>query len=74
VEIPVIRDRQRRLLELERPGDQVIDAVRAIEKGVLRVAVQMDEGHLRKNSDRDPVRQKVETRWTLLGSDGKSTS
>ena len=59
----MIRDRQRGLLELERPGDQVIDAVRAVEKGVLRVAVQMDEGHLRKNSDRDPVRQKVETRW-----------
>ena len=63
----MIGDRQRGLLELERPRDQVIDAVRAIEKGVLRVAVQMDEGHLRKNSDRDPVRQKdrdsVDTAW-----------
>ena len=60
MEIPVIRDRQRGLLELERPRDQVIDAVRAIEEGVLRVAVEMDEGHLRKNSDRDPRASKAD--------------
>jgi len=59
VEIPVIGDRQRRLLQLERPGDQVIDAVGAIEEGVFRVAVEMDEGHLRKNSDPDPSRQRL---------------
>ena len=55
----MIRDGERRLLEFERPGDQVIDTVRAIEEGVLRVAVQMDEGHLRKNSDPDPSRQRL---------------
>ena len=46
-----------RLLELQRPCTQVIDTVGAVEEGILRVAVQMDEGHLRTNSDPDPSRQ-----------------
>ena len=54
----MIGDRERGLLELERPRDQVIDPVGAVEKGVLGVAVEMDEGHLRKNSDRDPLTSK----------------
>jgi hypothetical protein len=65
----VIRDRQCGLLELERSGDQIVDAIRAIEEGILRVAVEMDEGHLRKNSDRDPVLSKCEARRQMRGSD-----
>jgi hypothetical protein len=42
VEIPVIRDRQRRLLELERSGNQIVDAVGAIEERVLLVEVELD--------------------------------
>ena len=42
---PVVRERERRLLELLGARDQVADAVRAVEEGVLRVAVEMDEGH-----------------------------
>ena len=56
----MVGDRERGLLELERPRDQVVDPVGAVEEGVLGVAVEMDEGHLRKHSDRDPVRQKVD--------------
>jgi len=37
---------QRRLLELERTCDQVLDAICAIEKGIFRVTVEMNEGHL----------------------------
>ena len=55
----MIGDRQRGLLELERPRDQVIDPVGAIEEGVFRVAVEMDEGHYRNNSDRSPSRQRL---------------
>jgi hypothetical protein len=62
MKIPVICDRQRRLLELERPGNQIIDAVGAIEEGILRVAVEMNEGHLGKDSDRDPRRQRRQHR------------
>ena len=39
----MIRDRQRRLLELERPGDQVIYVVGAVEERVLGMAMQVDE-------------------------------
>jgi hypothetical protein len=70
----VIRDRQRRLLELERAGDQVVDAVRTIEEGVLRVAVEMDEGHLGKNSDRDPVLSKSDVCRATRGSDCRKRS
>ncbi len=48
VEVTVIGDRQRGLLELLGPADQVIDSVGAVEEGKLRVAVQMDEGHHEK--------------------------
>src|SRR5471032_1440114 len=57
MQIPMIGDRQRRLLEFERPVDQVIDAIRAVEEGVLRMAVEMDERHYGKDSDRAPLRQ-----------------
>src|SRR6185437_9985139 len=43
--VPVVGYGQRRLLEFERPGDQVLDAVRAIEQGIFRVTVEMNEGH-----------------------------
>src|SRR5688572_29620914 len=52
VQIAVVRDRQRGLLELLRLGDQVIDSVGAVEEGVLRVTVEMDEGHTGKNTPR----------------------
>lgn len=43
--VSMIRDGERRLLELESPGDEVIDPVGAVKEGVFGVAVQMDEGH-----------------------------
>ena len=49
VHVAVIGDRQRRLLELLRAPDQVIDAVRAVEERVLGVAMQVDERHKTDN-------------------------
>jgi len=46
VYVPVIRDSEGWLLEFERPRDQVVNAICAVEKGVFRVAVKMNEGHL----------------------------
>ncbi len=45
VHVTVIRNRERWLLELQSPLDQVIDPVGAVEEGVLRVAVEVDEAH-----------------------------
>ena len=41
----MVGDREGGLLELERPFDQVIDSICAVEKGVFGVAVEMYEGH-----------------------------
>jgi hypothetical protein len=49
VKIPVVSNRQRRLFELEGASDQVTDAVRPIQEGVLAVAVQVDEAHRGRN-------------------------
>jgi predicted aminopeptidase len=62
----MIRDREGWLLELAGAGNQVIDPIGAIEERVLRVAVEMDEGHLRKHSDRDPSRQRYTDVCTTL--------
>ncbi len=48
VEVTVIGDRHRGLLELLGPANQVIDSVGAVEEGELGVAVQVDEGHCEK--------------------------
>ena len=52
VEVTVIGDRQRRLLELLRPADQVVDPVGAVEEGVFGVAVEVNEGHHAEDSGR----------------------
>lgn len=41
----MISNRERRLLELESTGDEIVNAIRAIEQGILGVAMQMDKGH-----------------------------
>ena len=41
----MVGDGQCRLLELERAGNEVINAVGAVEQGIFRMAVQMNEGH-----------------------------
>ncbi len=45
VHVTVICDRERGLLELQSPLDQVIDPVGAVEEGILRMTVEMDESH-----------------------------
>ncbi len=50
VQIPVVGNSQRRLLELLRASDEVADPVRAVEERILRVAMEMDEGHLDEDS------------------------
>jgi len=45
VHVSVIRNGERWLFELKRASDEILDAIGAIEQGVFRVAVQMDEGH-----------------------------
>jgi len=46
VHVSMVRDGERRLFEFLSTPDQVIDAICAIQKGVFRVTMQMDEGHL----------------------------
>ena len=36
---------QCRLLEFEGAGDEILDAIGAIEQGILGVTVEMNEGH-----------------------------
>src|SRR5689334_6735859 len=61
VEITMVGDRQPGLLELLRPPDQVIDPVRAVEERVLRVAMEMNEGHLGQDSGPNPALSKKTT-------------
>lgn len=41
----MVRYGERWLLEFKRASNKVLDAIGAVEKGVFRVAVKMDEGH-----------------------------
>lgn len=41
----MIRYGQRGLLKFKRSGNQILDAIGAVEQGIFRVAVQMNEGH-----------------------------
>jgi hypothetical protein len=45
VEVAVVGDRERGLLELQSSPDQVIDSVCAVEKRVLGVRMKVNEGH-----------------------------
>ena len=45
VEVTVVSDRKRWLLELERALYQVIDPVRSVQQRILGVTMQMNEGH-----------------------------
>jgi hypothetical protein len=54
----VIGNRQRGLLELLGPPDQVFDPVRAIEEGVFGMAMEVYEGHREEDSDRWATRQR----------------
>src|SRR5688572_20460111 len=59
VQISVIGDRERRLLELGSALDELLDPVGAVEERVLGVAVQVYEGHRREDSDELRVTQKL---------------
>jgi predicted aminopeptidase len=52
VQIAVVGDRQRGLLELLGAANQVVYAIGAVEEGVLRVTVEMDERHAEKATPR----------------------
>ena len=67
VEIPVIRDCERRLLELERPTDEVVDPVRAVEEGVFGMTMEMNEGHT-LTYERQPQRRKRRHHGLLFGA------
>ena len=41
----MVRNGQRRLLELERTCDEILDAVGPVEEGIFGMAMQMNEGH-----------------------------
>ena len=46
MEVTVVGNGEGGLFELERPFDQVIDSIGAVEKGVFRVTVKVNEGHV----------------------------
>jgi hypothetical protein len=56
MKVTVIGDGEGGLFELERPIDEVIDSVRAVEKGVFGVAVEVNEGHMIRICDADSWR------------------
>jgi hypothetical protein len=62
VEIAVVGDCQRRLLELERALYEVIDPVRPVQQRILGVTVQMDEGHRTGNIATPQLRRKADQR------------
>src|SRR5439155_24719795 len=74
VEIPVIGDRQGRLLELDGTLDQVIDPVCAIEERVFRVAMEVNEGHIAEDSAPAGSVSKRGTRTNALVSVYTSTN
>src|SRR3569833_2469255 len=60
VEITVIGNGERRLFQLLGALDQIVDPIGAVEKRVLRMAVEMDERHSVKNSRRmEPGQRKT---------------
>jgi len=61
----VVRDRERRLFQLLGAANQVVYPVGSVEKRILRVTVQMDEGHTKQNSRRALLRQRI-LRWILI--------
>lgn len=46
MQVSMIGDGERGLLELEGAPDQIIDAVSAIQQGIFGVTMEMNEGHL----------------------------
>jgi len=46
VKVTVIGYGEGWLLELESSADEIFDSVGAVEKGVFRVTVEVDEGHM----------------------------
>lgn len=45
VEVAMIGDSQRRLLELDSPPNEVVESVGAVEQGILGMAMEVDERH-----------------------------
>jgi hypothetical protein len=45
VEVAMIRDGQRRLLELDSPPNEVFESVGAVEQRILGMAMEVDERH-----------------------------
>lgn len=45
VEVAMVRDSQRRLLELDSPPNEVFESVGAVEQRILGMAVEVDERH-----------------------------
>ena len=58
MQITVIGNRQGGLLEFLGPSDQIVDPVRAVEKGVFGMAVEVYEGHREEDSDPRHMRQR----------------
>src|SRR5918992_1477024 len=57
VEVTVVGNRERRLLELAGARDQALDPVGAVEKRVLGVTMEVYERHRREDSDARRVTQ-----------------
>jgi predicted aminopeptidase len=59
VQIAVVGDGQGGLVQLLGAANEVVYPVGSIEEGVLRVTVEMDEGHPKQNTARSVVRQRA---------------
>src|SRR5688572_23864888 len=66
VQIAVVRDGQCGLLQLLRAPNQVVDPVGSIEEGVLRVTVEMDEGHPNQDSGGDSASGEKNRAWSVV--------
>jgi hypothetical protein len=64
VQVTVVGDRQGGLLEIKGAPDEIFDPVRAVEQGILRMAVEVYEGHREEDSDHGAPRQRK--RWLEL--------
>lgn len=56
VKVTVIGYGEGRLFELESSTDEIVDPVCAVEKGVFRVTMEMNEGHMIRICDADSSR------------------